>query len=150
MVGRTGVIMASEASRLAALEQAGLVHLRAEAVTAPLFAGGGFFLAADKVQVKYEMLRAHLASGDPVSRAAAAHGYSRAAFYLVASAFADAGMAGLVDDRRGRRGPVKLRPEITEFIRSAPAASGAVLAAQVAERFGVSLHRRTVERARGR
>src|SRR6516164_11549555 len=58
-VGGTGVIMVSEASRLAALEQAGLVHLRAGAVTAPLFAGGGFFLAADKVQVKYEMLRAH-------------------------------------------------------------------------------------------
>ena len=149
-VGGTGVIMVSEASRLAALEQAGLVHLRAGAVTAPLFAGGGFFLAADKVQVKYEMLRAHFAEGEPVSRAAAAHGYSRAAFYLVASAFADAGMAGLVDERRGRRGPVKLRPEIAEFIRAAPAGSGAALAEQVAERFGVSLHRRTVERARGR
>jgi len=149
-VGGKEVIMASEASRLAALEQAGLLHLRAGAVTAPLFAGGPFFLAADKVQVKYEMLRAHFADGGPVSRAAAAHGYSRAAFYLVASAFADAGMAGLVDERRGRRGPVKLRPEIAEFIRSAPAASGAVLAAQVAERFGVSLHRRTVERVRGR
>ena len=66
------------------------------------------------------------------------------------SAFADAGMAGLVDERRGRRGPVKLRPEIAEFIRSAPPASGAVLAAQVAERFGVVLHRRTIERARAR
>lgn len=142
--------MVSEASRLAALAQAGLVHLRPEAVAAPLFSAGGFFLAADKVQVKYEMLRAHFADGDPVSRAAAAHGYSRAAFYLVAAGFADAGMAGLVDERRGRRGPVKLRPEIAEFIRSAPAASGAVLAAQVAERFGVRLHRRTVERARGR
>jgi len=149
-VGGKEVIMASEASRLAALEQAGLLHLRAGAVTAALFAGGPFFLPADKVQVKYEMLRAHFADGGPVSRAAAAHGYSRAAFYLVASAFADAGMAGLVDERRGRRGPVKLRPEIAEFIRSAPAASGAVLAAQVAERFGVSLHRRTVERVRGR
>jgi hypothetical protein len=119
-------------------------------VTAPLFAGGGFLLAADKVQVKYEMLRAHFASGEPVSHAAAAHRYSRAAFYLVASAVADAGLAGLAGERRGRRGPVKLRPEIGEFIRSASAASGAVLAAQVAERFGVSLHRRTVERARGR
>ncbi len=40
----------SEAERLAALERAGLVHPRAEAVTAPLFSSGGFFLAADKVQ----------------------------------------------------------------------------------------------------
>ena len=144
------VIRLSEASRLAALAQAGLVHPRAGAVTAPLFGSGGFFLAADKVQVKYEMLRAHLADGDPVTQAAAAHGYSRAAFYLVAAAFEQAGMAGLLDERRGRRGPVKLRGEIAEFIRSAPDASGAVLAAQVADRFGVVLHRRTIERARGR
>lgn len=144
------VVAVSEASRLAALEQAGLVHPRAEAVTAALFASGGFFLAADKVQVKYEMLRAHLADHVPVSAAAAAHGYSRAAFYLVAAGFADAGMAGLLDERRGRRGPVKLSPEITEFIRSAPPASGAALATEVAARFGVVLHRRTIERARAR
>ena len=143
------VITVSEADRLAALERAGLVHPRAEAVTAPLFSSGGFFLAADKVQVKYEMLRAHLAEHVPVTAAAAAHGYSRAAFYLVAASFDHAGMAGLLDERRGRRGPVKLSAEIAEFIRTAPPASGAALAGQVAERFGVVLHRRTVERARG-
>jgi hypothetical protein len=59
-------------------------------------------------------------------------------------------MAGLPDERRGRRGPVKLAPEIVEFIRSAAPASGAQVAEQVADRFGVQLHRRTVERARGR
>jgi hypothetical protein len=144
------VVAVSEASRLAALEQAGLVHPKAEAVTAPLFHSGGFFLPADKVQVKYEMLRAHLAERVPVTEAAAAHGYSRAAFYLIAAGFEQAGMAGLLDERRGRRGPVKLRPEITEFIRSAPPASGAALAAEVASRFGVLLHRRTIERARAR
>jgi transposase len=96
------------------------------------------------------MLRAHLAGHVPVTAAAAAHGYSRAAYYLVAAGFEQAGMAGLPDERRGRKGPVKLRPEITEFIRSAPPASGAALAAQVAERFGVVLHRRTIERARAR
>jgi phage tail tape-measure protein len=139
------------AERLAALEQAGLMHPRADAVTALLFSSDGFFLAADKVQVKYEMLRAHFADGEPAARAARAHGYSRAAFYLVAASFAEAGMNGLVDERRGRRGPVKLSPQIAEFIASAPpGTSGAALAAQVADRFGVVLHRRTVERARPR
>ena len=47
-------------------------------------------------------------TGVPVTEAAAAHGYSRAAFYLVAAAFEQAGMTGLLDERRGRRGPVKL------------------------------------------
>ncbi|MGH3597765.1 MAG: helix-turn-helix domain-containing protein, partial [Mycobacterium sp.] len=96
-----------------------------------------------------EMLRARLVDGLPVSEAAAAHGYSRAAFYLVAAAFEQSGMAGLVDERRGRRGPVKLLPEIVDFIR-ADTGSGAQIAEQVADRFGVRLHRRTVERVRGR
>lgn len=141
----------SEASRLRALVESGLVHPRPEAVRAPLFTTGtGFFLAADKVQVKYEMLRAHLVEGLPVTQAAEAHGYSRAAFYLVSASFEELGMAGLVDERRGRRGPVKLTPEIVEFIRTAAPASGAQLAEQVAGRFRVRLHRRTVERVRGR
>jgi transposase len=140
----------SDTTRLRALTEAGLVHPNPEAVFAALFtAGPGFFLAADKVQVKYEMLRARLVEGVSVAEAAAAHGYSRAAFYLVAAAFEQAGMAGLVDERRGRRGPVKLRPEIVEFIR-ADTGSGAQIAEQVADRFGVRLHRRTVERVRGR
>jgi transposase len=140
----------SDATRLRALAESGLLHPNPEAVGAPLFAAGGFFMAADKVQVKYEMLRAHLVDQLPVTEAAAAHGYSRAAFYLVSASFDQRGMAGLLDERRGRRGPVKLAPEIVEFIRSAATGSGAQVAEQVADRFGVQLHRRTVERARGR
>jgi transposase len=133
------------------LQAEGLLHPRADAVTAALFTEGGFFLAADKVQVKYEMLRAHLLDGVPVTAAAAGHGYSRAGFYLVAAAFEQAGMGGLLDEKRGRRGPVKLTAPIVEFLRSAPPArSGAELTAEVTDRFGVDLHRRTVERARRR
>jgi transposase len=140
----------SDTTRIAALTEAGLLHPNPDGVFAPLFTGGsGFFLASDKVQVKYEMLRARLVESVPVADAAAAHGYSRAAFYLVAAAFEQSGMAGLVDERRGRRGPVKLRPEIVDFIR-ADTGSGAQLAEQVADRFGVRLHRRTVERVRRR
>ena len=140
----------SDTTRLRALTEAGLLHPNPDAVLAPLFAdGSGFFLAADKVQVKYEMLRAHVVDGLPVSEVAVVHGYSRAAFYLVAGAFDQSGMAGLLDERRGRRGPVKLRPEIVDFIR-AGTGSGAQIAEQVADRFGVVLHRRTIERVRGR
>ncbi len=140
----------SDTTRLRALTEAGLLHPNPNEVLAPLFTGGSrFFLASDKVQVKYEMLRAHLVDGLPVSEAAAAHGYSRAAYYLVAAAFDQSGMAGLLDERRGRRGPIKLRPEIVDFIR-ADTGSGAQIAEQVAERCGVLLHRRTIERVRSR
>jgi transposase len=103
----------------------------------------------DKVQVKYEMLRAHVVDGVSATTAAAQHGYSRAAFYLIVTAFDEAGMRGLLDERRGRRGPLKLTPEVMEFVASAdPTLSGAQLALELERRFGVRLHRRTIERAR--
>lgn len=142
----------STALRQKALSTAGLLHPDPAAVTAPLFAGPQpFFLAADKVQVKYEMLRAHIVDGVSVREAAALHGYSRAAYYLVATAFAEAGMRGLVDERRGRRGPLKLSPEIRAFIEGAdPSWSTAGLVEAIVRQFAVSLHRRTIERARRR
>ena len=137
-------------SRRASLEAAGLVHPRAEAVTAELFReGGSFFFAMDKVQVKYEMLRTVNVDAETVVAASAAYGYSRAEFYLVQAAFVARGMAGLVDERRGWRGPTKLSGEIVAFLQASGAErSGSDLAREVESRFGVSLHRRTVERAR--
>ena len=142
----------STQSRMTALEQARLAHPRPDAVTAGLFCSEHpFFLAADKVQVKYEMLRAVAVDGETVVAAAAAHGYSRAEFYLVQAAFAERGMAGLLDERRGRKGPTKITGEIARFLTDAPPErSGAELAREVEDRFGVSLHRRTAERARKR
>ncbi len=136
--------------RIRTLEAAGLVHPSPGRVNAELFDGRSpFFLPHDKVQVKYEMLRAHVAGGISASAAAEHHGYSRAAFYLVVAAFEDRGMQGLLDARRGRRGPLKLTPEIVEFIAGAgPETSSAHLAEQIEQQFSVRLHRRTVERAR--
>ena len=140
------------AARLRTLEENGLVHPQALEVVAPLFTGPlSFFLPDDKIQVKYEMLRAHLLDGMTASEAARVHGYSRAAFYLVMRAFEQQGMLGLLDQRRGRRGPLKLTSEIQGFIAAAdPSRSGAELAREIAGCFGVDLHRRTVERARPR
>ena len=137
-------------SRLLTLAAAGLLHPHADAVTAALFDGREpFFLPQDKVQVKYEMLRAHVVDALAATAAAEQHGYSRAAFYLIAAAFEDRGMQGLVDGRRGRRGPLKLTPEIVDFIAGiGPEVSSAHLLEQIERRFAVRLHRRTIERAR--
>lgn len=144
--------MIDTAARLRALQAAGLLHPNPASVTAPLFDGRNrFFLAADKVQVKYEMLRAHFVDGLSVVQAAVTHGYSRPAYYLVASSFAQLGTRGLLDERRGRRGPLKLSPEILAFIAAEePGLSGAAVAESILRRFGISLHRRTIERARRR
>ena len=138
--------------RRRALLEAGLVHPTPDQVTAVAFkAHPEFFLALDKVQVKYEMLRAHVVDGLSVVAAAERHGYSRASFYLVQHAFEESGMVGLIDERPGRRGPLKLSAEVVAFLRACarerPEASGAELAGEVERALGVRLHRRTVERA---
>lgn len=127
-----------------------MIHPRPEAVTAELFATREpFFFARDKLQVKYEMLRAHVVDGVGVSAAAETHGYSRAGFYKIWTSFDDRGMAGLIDERPGRRGPLKVSADIAEFIaNSDPSLSGAALSGMIEQRFGVGLHRRTIERVR--
>jgi transposase len=139
----------SHDSRRRGLESAGLVHPRPAAVTSALFAEGGrFFLSVDKVQVKYEMLRAHVVDGETVTAAAAAHGYSRAEFYLVAAAFEEAGMIGLLDGQRGRKGPRKLTGEVRAALdRLGPCTATAAAVAVQAE-LGICLHPRTIQRAR--
>jgi transposase len=144
----------AESARYRVLEQAGLLHPAAEAVVGePFRSHPEFFATFDKVQVKYEMLRAHVLDGDTATAAAAAHGYSRASFYLVAAAFEQSGMVGLMDERPGRRGPLKLSPEVLAFLQSRhrqlPGASGAELASDLERALGVRLHRRTVEKALG-
>jgi transposase len=144
----------AETARYRALEQAGLLHPAPGAVVAEAFASHPeFFASFDKVQVKYEMLRAHVVGGETATAAATAHGYSRASFYLVAGAFEQAGMIGLLDERPGRRGPLKLSPEVRAFLQARrvqrPGASGAELASDLEQALGVRLHRRTVEKALG-
>jgi transposase len=144
----------AESARYRALEQAGLLHPAPQAVVGePFSSHPEFFAAIDKVQVKYEMLRAHVVDGESATAAARTHGYSRASFYLVAAAFEQSGMVGLLDERPGRRGPVKLSPEVLGFLearhRERPAASGAELASELETVLGVRLHRRTVEKALG-
>ena len=66
--------------------------------------------------------RAHFVEEVPLTAAAAQHGYSRAAFYLIA--FDEVRMRGLLDQRRGRRGPLKLTPEIVASLAAAGSAGG--------------------------
>ncbi len=111
---------------------------------------GDFFDPEDKLQVKYEMLRCHLVDGTPVSKACALYGYSRQGFYNLLSSFSDGGLVGLVDGKPGRKGPTKCTAQVRDYIRAEHKAdsnlSGAQLAKKVEQRFGVKLHRRTVEK----
>jgi transposase len=104
--------------------------------------------------VKYEMVRQVEADGASVSAAAGAFGFSRQSYYSAARALADEGLEGLVPAKPGPRGAHKLTDEVLEHLEALqeadPALGAAELAAAVAERFGVTVHRRSVERALAR
>jgi transposase len=125
-----------------------------EAVADAAFAGSEFFDARDLVQVKYEMVRRVEAEDTPVARAAAAFGFSRQSYYTAAAALRAGGLAALVPAKPGPRGAHKLTAEVVDHLeqlrRADPGLRPAALARAVADRFGVSVHPRSVERALAR
>ncbi len=138
-----------------ALEQEGALHPGRSRVRAQLFwEHPTFFDARDELQVKYEMLRAHVVDGRPVTEVCATFGYSRQTFYILRRRFARRGIGGLRDGRPGRVGPIKCTPDVMAFLRAqratTPALATADLVARLARERGVRLHRRTVERLVGR
>lgn len=145
---------AGEDPKVAALREARSLNPRPEAVSDEQFSGSGFLDARDLVQVKYEMVRRARVEGEPVTQAAAAFGFSRPSFYAAQRALDEEGLQGLVPARPGPRGAHKLTREVVAFAREQRAAdpklSTAGLVDVIAERFGVRVHRRSIERALAR
>jgi len=127
---------------------------RPEAVTDEAFTASEFFDPRDLVQVKYEMLRRVSEDGVSVSSAAAAFGLSRQSYYQAAAALGEAGLSGLLPGKPGPRGAHKLTGEVLEHLRALMASDRglrpAELAEAVAQRFGIRVHPRSVERALAR
>jgi transposase len=139
----------------AALRDARSLNPRPQAVADAAFtAGSEFFDARDLVQVKYEMVRRVQAEGQPVTKAAAAFGFSRPSYYQAAAAVQAGGMAALVPARPGPRRAHKLTEEVVAFARQLLDTDASLRSAQLAEaitqRFGISVHPRSVERALAR
>jgi len=125
-----------------------------ESVTDDRFTASDFFNARDLVQVKYEMVRRVRVEGDAVSRTASAFGLSRPTFYEAAAALDAGGLPGLVPARPGPRRAHKLTDEVVAFVRdhleADPSARPADLVELIADRFGVRVHPRSIERALAR
>jgi transposase len=125
-----------------------------ESVTDDRFSASDFFDARDLVQVKYEMVRRVRVEGDAVSRTASAFGLSRPTFYEAAAALDAGGLPGLVPARPGPRRAHKLTDEVVAFVRdhleADPSARPADLVEVIADRFGVRVHPRSIERALAR
>jgi len=130
------------------------VNPHAQDIDDPAFAAGDFFDPRDLVQARYEMLRRVHTEGLAIADVAARFGVSRPTFYKAQADFEREGLVGLLPDKRGPHGPHKITDEVLRFIEQARAAEAGldaqVLVEQIAERFGLSVHRRTVARALAR
>jgi len=133
------------------LLESGVLHPRPDRVQDPLFLQRPeFFDVNDNVQVRYEMLRAHLIDGESVRVVCNRFGVSRQTFYNLQDKFLNEGAVGLLPKQPGPKGPSKLTQDVLMFVKKrlqeeAPI-STPLLLAQLKEKFGVSFHRRTLEK----
>jgi transposase len=140
------------ADKASALRGHHALNPRPERVGDPAFRGDNpFFDAKDLVQVKYEMLRRVGEDGQRVTEASASFGFSRPSFYEAQAAFQEAGLPGLLPQRPGPRRAHKLSDAVVDAVEAAraeqPGLTSADLGRLVEERFGLSVHPRSVERA---
>ena len=137
-----------------ALAQDGVLNPNPEVVRDALFTSNPFFDAKDLIQVRYEMVRRHQVDGLAISEAAAAFGVTRPTFYKAQSALRTVGLAGLLPSRRGPKDAHKVSAEVVAFAIELKAAKPEVTTPQcldaIKSRFGVKVHRRSLERALAR
>ena len=135
------------------LEEVGALHRHPDRVRAELFERYRFFDPVDKVQVKYEMLRAHAIDKRSIVMVAEEFGFSRETYYAVLAAFQSRGVLGLADGKAGRPGPLKLTDDAAQWVwdlhRQAPDLSGREISERLAAELGIEVHRRTIERLLG-
>jgi len=148
------VVAREEDPKVAALRAQRSLNPRPERVVDERFAGSEFLDARDLVQVKYEMVRRVRVGRDTVTRSAQEFGFSRPAFYEAQAALGAGGLPGLVPARPGPRGAHKLTDEVVAFAREQLAADASLrpagLVDAIAERFDVTVHPRSIERALAR
>ena len=133
------------------LREAELLHAHPERVQDSLFEQfPDFFDAHDQLQVRYEMLRSHRVDDQKVTAICQRYGVSRQTFYNLQERFLSEGTAGLLSSKPGPKGPSKLTRELLQFVerrfQQEPHLGGSSLVSQLEERFGVSFHKRTLEK----
>ncbi|MER6559002.1 helix-turn-helix domain containing protein [Streptomyces sp. NPDC001027] len=137
-----------------ALRATRTLNPRPEAVVDAVFTVSEFCDPRDLVQVKYEMVRRVRVDKVPAARAARDFGFSRQVYYDAVAALDAGGPAALVPGKPGPKGPRKLTDAVMEYVETRMAAEPSLrskdLADAVAEKYGLSVHPRSIERALAR
>ena len=140
-----------EVQKIKWLKENGVLNKAHENVKDELFQEYDFFSPHDLIQVKYEMVRRVEKDEWTVSRASKDFGFSRVSFYESQGALEKHGLANLIPRKRGPKAAHKLSEEVMRFVeeqmRKAPALRAPAIAHLTEERFGFTVHPRSIERA---
>lgn len=138
-------------SKAEAMARDGAFNPHPEAVRDALFLDNLFFDAGDLVQTRYEMVRRHQVDRMAISDVVSLFGVTRPTFYKAQSALAEHGLAGLIPRQRGPKGGHKLSAEVISYIDHLKVAQPDLTIPQcvdaIAAHFGITVHRRSLERA---
>lgn len=133
------------------LKRTGTLNSRPDLVSDTLFKENPFFDPRDLLQVRYEMLRRHSIEGVSIVDVAAKFGVSRPTVYQAQTAFQQAGLSGLLPKQRGPKERHKLSAQVIEYVQGLRAAkpdlTTVACVQAIQEEFGITIHRRSLERA---
>ncbi|MBC8421316.1 MAG: helix-turn-helix domain containing protein [Actinobacteria bacterium] len=133
------------------LSQNNTLNKNADKVVDPKFKNAAFFDPDDLLQVKYEMLRSVQKDGAGIMKASKSFGFSRITFYKAGKAFNENGLAGLIPKKKGPRRAHKLNKEVMEFVsllmEQKPGIKPDGIRDKIKERFNLTVHKRSIERA---
>ncbi len=137
--------------KLLELKRTGTLNPRPATVSDPLFRENPFFDPNDLLQVRYEMVRRHRVEGTAVVAVSSTFGVSRPTFYQAQAEFERGGLTGLLPKQRGPKEGHKLSGEVIEYVRALKASDPGLTTVDcvkaIQEKFGVTVHRRSLERA---
>src|ERR1700758_5577156 len=135
------------------LKRTRTLNSRPDLVSDTLFKENPFFDPRDLLQVRYEMLRRHRVEEVSIVDVAVTFGVSRPTVYQAQAAFQQAGLGGLLPKRRGPKQGHKLSVEVIEYVRALRTADPHITTVAciraVQQKFGITVHRRSLERALG-
>jgi transposase len=133
------------------LQEHGTLNRRPGKIKESLFHSNPFFDPHDLAQVKYEMVRQVTHEGKSISEASTAFGMSRPTFYQAQAALEKEGVMGLAPQKTGPKSRHKLTAAVMTFIDEELARNATISSAALAElvqnKFSVTVHQRSIDRA---
>jgi transposase len=135
--------------KIKALKSSGSYNERHKDVKMTLFNDDEFYDPSDIVQVRYEMLRGVREHELSIDEALKQYGMSRTTYYNAKEAFEEAGVVGLIPEKRGPKGS-RMNPKAEEcilaYLSDHPKATTSEVCRRVLSATGITVSESTMRR----